>query len=180
MQAHGPGLTATGLVIAVHIAAIFLPSPVTGILVDRIGRVAVAVAAGVTLLAAGVVSATAPAGSVALLTLALTLLGLGWNLSLVSGTAMITDAAPLHTRAKTQGAVDLCVALAGAGGGIASGMVMSATSYATLSITGGVLALAVIPLVASCSRQAPEVPRPIPAPSSHRADRANRRKISHP
>jgi MFS family permease len=152
MKTHGHGLTATGLVIAVHIAGMYLPSPVSGILVDHIGRVPVAVASGITLLAAGVISATAPEDSVTLLALALALLGLGWNLGLVSGTAMITDAAPMATRAKTQGAVDLCVALAGAGGGIASGMVMAATSYATLSIAGGVLALVVIPFVAISRR----------------------------
>ena len=71
-----------------------------------------------------------------------------------AGTAMITDAAPLDTRARTQGAVDLCVALAGAGGRIVSGLVMTATSYAALSIAGGVLALAVIPFVASSARRA--------------------------
>ncbi|MFI7596561.1 MFS transporter [Actinoplanes sp. NPDC049681] len=152
MKAHGHGLAATGLVIALHIAGMYLPSLVTGILVDRIGRVPVAVAAGATLLAAGIISAAAPEHSVALLALALILLGLGWNLGLVSGTAMITDAAPQATRAKTQGAVDLCVALAGAGGGIASGLVVSATSYATLSIAGGILALGVIPFVATQSR----------------------------
>jgi MFS family permease len=81
------------------------------------------------------------------LALALGLLGLGWNLGLVSGTAMITDALPPQTRAKTQGTVDLCVALAGAGGGIASGMILSATSYAALSLGGGILALAIIPLI---------------------------------
>ncbi|BFU44567.1 MFS transporter [Krasilnikovia sp. MM14-A1004] len=154
MKAHGHGLGATGLVIAVHIAGMYLPSPITGVLVDRVGRIPVAVASGVTLLAAGVVSATAPESSVALLALALGLLGLGWNLGLVSGTAIITDAAPPQSRARTQGAVDLCVALAGAGGGIASGMIMNATSYAALSVTGGVLALAVIPFVASSGRRA--------------------------
>jgi len=157
MKAHGHGLDATGLVIAVHIAAMFLPSPITGILVDRIGRVPVAVASGLTLLAAGVVSATAPEGSVPLLALALALLGLGWNLGLISGTAMVTDAAAPATRARTQGGVDLAVALAGAGGGIASGMVMNATSYATLSITGGLLALAVIPFVATSNRRATRI-----------------------
>ncbi|GAB1691729.1 MFS transporter [Krasilnikovia sp. M28-CT-15] len=153
MKAHGHGLGATGLVIAVHIAGMYLPSPITGVLVDRVGRIPVAVAAGVTLLVAGVVSATAPESSVALLALALGLLGLGWNLGLVSGTAIVTDATPPQTRAKTQGAVDLCVALSGAGGGIASGMIMNATSYAALSVTGGVLALAVIPFVASSGRR---------------------------
>lgn len=148
MHAHGHDLHATGLVIAVHIAAMYLPSPITGILVDRVGRVPVAIASGGTLLAAGIVAATAPEDSVVLLTVALALLGLGWNLGLVSGTAMIADSAPAATRAKTQGAVDVSVALAGAGGGIASGMIMSATSYPTLSVLGGVLALAVIPFVA--------------------------------
>lgn len=154
MKAHGHDLGATGLVIAVHIAAMYLPSPITGFLVDRIGRVPVAVASGVTLLAAGVVSATAPDNSVPLLTVALALLGLGWNFGLVSGTAMITDAAPFETRAKTQGAVDLCVALAGAGGGISSGLIMTATSYSALSIGGGVLSLAVIGFVVRNARRA--------------------------
>jgi MFS family permease len=147
MQAHGHDLQATGLVIAVHIGGMYLPSPLTGLLVDRYGRVPVAVASGLTLLAAGVVSSTAPDDSVAVLALALGLLGLGWNLGLLSGTAMVTDAAPLQTRAKTQGAIDLYVAIAGAGGGIASGMILSATSYAGLSVGGGILALAIIPLV---------------------------------
>jgi MFS family permease len=153
MKAHGHGLSATGLVIALHIAAMYLPSPITGILVDRVGRVPVAIASGLTLLLAGLISAVAPEDSVVALTVALILLGLGWNLGLVSGTAMITDAAPPHTRAKTQGAVDLCVALSGAGGGIASGMIMAATSYAALSVAGGLLALAVIPFVAASSRR---------------------------
>jgi MFS family permease len=147
MQAHGHGLEATGLVIAVHVGAMYLPSPVTGHLVDRIGRIPVIVASGITLLAAGVVAATAPADSVVLLALALALLGLGWNLGLVGGTAMITDAVPVETRAKTQGTVDLCVALAGAGGGMASGMVVATTSFTVLSLAGGILALAIIPLV---------------------------------
>jgi MFS family permease len=154
MQAHGHDLSATGLAISLHIAAMYLPSLITGILVDRIGRMPVAVAAGVTLLAAGIVSATAPDDSVPLLALALVLLGIGWNLGLVSGTAMITDAAPVEKRAKIQGNVDLCIALAGATGGIASGLVMTATSYAALSIIGGLLALAVIPFVVLRNRPA--------------------------
>jgi MFS family permease len=164
MKAHGHDLEATGLVIAVHIAAMYLPSPITGFLVDRVGRIPVAVASGVTLLAAGLVSATAPDHSVPLLTVALALLGLGWNLGLVSGTAMITDAAPLESRARTQGAVDLCVALAGAGGGITSGLIMAATSYSALSVGGGVLALAVIPFVISNARRATTTAQGGPGP----------------
>ena len=45
-------------------------------------------------------------------------------------------------------AVDVLVALAGAGGGAVSGVVMGATSYAVLALGGGVLAVALIPVAA--------------------------------
>ncbi|MFG2797911.1 MFS transporter [Streptomyces pseudovenezuelae] len=149
MHDHGHGTAASGLVIAVHIGAMYLPSPLTGWLVDRFGRMKLAAASGLTLLAAGVFAATAPGDSVALLALALALLGLGWNFGLVSGTAIITDFVPLATRAKTQGMVDVSIAIAGATGGISSGIVVAATSYPVLALTGGVLALAMLPAVAA-------------------------------
>ncbi|MFF2924151.1 MFS transporter [Streptomyces celluloflavus] len=149
MHDHGHGTAASGLVIAIHIGAMYLPSPLTGWLVDRYGRLAIAAASGLTLLAAGVLAALAPGDSVALLALALALLGLGWNFGLVAGTAIITDAVPLATRAKTQGMVDVSIALAGATGGMASGIMVAATSYPVLALTGGILALAVLPAVAA-------------------------------
>ena len=146
---HGHGTAASGLVIAIHVGAMYLPSPLTGWLVDRHGPKAVAVASGFVLLTAGVAAAAAPADSVALLALALALLGLGWNLGLVSGTAMITDAVPPATRAKTQGMVDVSIAIAGATGGLTSGLVVAAAGYPVLALTGGILALAVLPAVAA-------------------------------
>ncbi len=116
MIGHGHSVGAAGLVIAVHVAAMYLPSPISGLLVDRVGRLPVAAASGVTLVAAGVVAALAPPASVPLLALALALLGLGWSFGLVSGTAIITDAAPTAARAKVQGTVDVAIAVAGAGG----------------------------------------------------------------
>jgi MFS family permease len=148
MHDHGHGTAASGLVIAIHVGAMYLPSPLTGRLVDRHGSKAVAVASGVTLLAAGVTAAAAPGDSVALLALALALLGLGWNFGLVSGTAMITNAVPLATRAKTQGMVDVAIAIAGATGGLSSGIVVTVTGYPVLALTGGVLALAILPAIA--------------------------------
>ncbi|MGI5458675.1 MFS transporter [Streptomyces sp. CA-249302] len=149
MHDHGHGTAASGLVIAIHVGAMYLPSPLTGWLVDRYGPVKIAAASGVTLLAAGVTAAAAPADSVALLALALALLGLGWNLGLVSGTAMITDAVPPATRARTQGLVDVSIAIAGATGGLTSGLVVSAAGYPVLALTGGILALAVLPAIAA-------------------------------
>jgi len=153
MRDHGHSLSAAGLVISVHIAAMYLPSPLTGLLVDRVGRRPVLAGAGVTLLSAGLLAATAPAESVVLLAVALGLLGLGWNFGLVAGTAMVTDAVPLSRRARTQGSVDLAVALSGATGGMSSGFVVAATSYAALSLAGGVVALAILPVLLSERRR---------------------------
>lgn len=155
MTGHGHSVGAAGLVIAVHVAGMYLPSPLSGFLVDRLGRLPVAAASGVTLLAAGLLAALAPPHSVGLLALALALLGLGWSFGIVSGTAIITDAAPLATRARTQGMVDVAIAVAGAGGGLASGLVVAAGNYALLSLIGGLLALAILPAIAWTARPRP-------------------------
>ncbi|WCN37484.1 MFS transporter [Aneurinibacillus uraniidurans] len=147
MRHHGHGLQEVGMVIGFHIGAMYLPSLMTGILVDKIGRTAMAVASGATLLAAGVLAAVAPADSMLALTIALALLGLGWNFGLISGTALIIDATHPSTRAKTQGSVDVLIALSGASGGALSGMVVAHSSYTTLSLAGAVLSLLLIPVV---------------------------------
>ena len=147
MGHHGHDLGAVGLVISIHIAAMYLPSIVTGILVDKLGRVVMATAAGVTFMAAGIVAALAPPDSLVVLIVALALLGLGWNFGLISGTTLIVDSTHPSTRAKTQGTVDVLVALAGAAGGGLSGMVMAQSSYAVMSLGGGFLALLLIPVV---------------------------------
>lgn len=148
IEHNGYAIGVTGIVIGAHVAGMFLPSPFSGWLVDRFGYLTVAVAAGITLLAAGLIAAWAPVHSVATLVLALVLLGLGWNLGLVSGTTLVTNAAPLETRARTQGVVDLGIALAGAGAGLSSGLIIAASSFATLTIAGGLLALLIIPIAA--------------------------------
>ena len=171
MRAHDHGLGQVGLVIGVHIGAMFLPSLVTGILVDRVGRTPMAIAAGVTLLLAGVTAALAPAGSVGLLIVALGLLGLGWNFGLISGTALVVDGTVPQNRARTQGSIDVLIALAGAAGGAGSGVLMAATDYATLSLGGGVLALLFIPVLI-WSRRGRPVTRPDGSADAARAGSA--------
>jgi MFS family permease len=147
MGHHGHGLNEVGLVIGFHIGAMFLPSLITGFLVDKVGRAVMAISSGITLLVSGILAAMGPADSMGVLITALALLGLGWNFGLISGTAILVDSTPPSTRAKTQGSVDVLIALSGALGGGLSGIVVAHSSYAGLSIAGSVLSLLFIPIV---------------------------------
>lgn len=147
MQDHGAGLTAVGLVIGLHIAAMYLPSIVTGRLVDTVGRNKMVIASGVTLAVSGVMAANVPGESLFWMTAALVLLGIGWNFGLISGTAIIVDSTSMSNRAKTQGSVDVWVALGGTAGTLLSGVVVAYSSYAYLGFLGMYLSLLLFPLL---------------------------------
>jgi MFS family permease len=153
MHAHGFGTAASGLVIALHTGSMYLPSPLAGRLVDRFGATAMSVVTAGTLLAAGVAAALAPGHSFPLITLALVLLGLGWSFGLVTGTAIVTNSTSLATRAKTQGLVDVAIAIAGAVGGLASGIVVAFASYPLLVVLCGILASVAAPAAIVAARK---------------------------
>ncbi|MGP5294967.1 hypothetical protein [Corynebacterium casei] len=110
----------------------WLPSLVTGMMVDKIGARLTAISSGVALLISGLI-------------LALVLLGVGWNLELISGTTLVVQGTAPATRAATQGSIDVWVNIFGAGAGIFSGIMMSAAGFAALSIAGGIMALIIVP-----------------------------------
>ncbi|MGI2326719.1 MFS transporter [Planococcus sp. YIM B11945] len=147
MGRHGHDLGDIGLVIGVHIGAMYLPSLFTGILVDKFGTTSMSVAAGATLALASAIAALTPGDSLVSLILALGLLGIGWNMGLISGTTKLVDSTDSASRAKTQGNVDVFVALSGASGGTLSGMVVAGSSFAGLALSGGLLSLLLIPVM---------------------------------
>lgn len=148
MRSQGLDVSAVGFVIGVHVAAMYLPSPLSGWLVDRWGAGTVAMLSAVTFVGAGAVGAWSPPASMPALTLSLALLGLGWSFGLNAGTAMVTTAAPLAHRARIQGNVDFLIALAGATGGALSGVVVAGAGFATLALGGGAVALLLVPVLA--------------------------------
>lgn len=161
MGHYGHGLREVGLLIGFHIAAMYLPSPLTGLLVDKFGRITMAIASGVTLITAGLMAAFAPVDSLLLLILALVLLGVGWNFGLLAGTALIIDSTHPSERAKIEGTSDVLLALSGAAGGALSGMVVAHSSYAILSISGAVLSLILIPVVVWSHKNSSKKPKRI-------------------
>lgn len=86
---HGQGLSALGLMLSVHTLGMFALAPVTGWLIDRSGPRPVMLAG----LIAVIVSALALAGPAGVaFTPALFLLGYGWNLCYLGGSALLSRA----------------------------------------------------------------------------------------
>jgi len=138
---HGHSLGVVGVVISVHVAGMFLPSPLSGWLCDRWGRIPVIAAGGVALLCAAAVGAIADPNASAPIGVSLVLLGLGWNLGIVGGGTLLTDALSVGERPRVQGAADLAMGMAGALGGLASGAVLAAGGFLLLCVlAAGVIA----------------------------------------
>ena len=147
IENNGHSLNAIGIVIGLHIGFMYLPSLITGVLVDKVGTKVMSIASALTLLLAGIVSAFAPTNSVLWIAIGLSLLGMGWNFGLISGTTIIVQSTSLDIRAKIQGQIDVFIALSGAAGGVLSGIVMAQSNYMTLAIVGGLLSLTIIPFL---------------------------------
>jgi MFS family permease len=151
---HGHSLEVVGLVISLHVVAMFLPSPLTGYLCDRLGRIPVIVTGGSILIAAGAVGALASPESSALIAVALVLLGVGWNFGLIGGSTLLTDAIEPAERPAAQGAADLTMGMVGALGSLASAPLLGIAGYVVICLIGASLASALLAVLALAPRSA--------------------------
>lgn len=161
MKHHGHGLEFVGFVISLHVAGMFAPAPVTGWLTDRLGPLPVAGIGATLLIAAGILSATAGHASGAF-ALGLTLLGVGWNASLIAGSALLASAVPLTQRPRAEGAGELSMGVAAASATAIAGPVVGIAGYAVLALAGAVAAAALAPFLISVARRGLPA-EPVPA-----------------
>jgi hypothetical protein len=137
-------LRLVGVVISVHVAGMYLFSPLVGMFADRAGAPAVVGAGGVLLLTATAVAGTAgPADSVQL-GFGLLLLGLGWSCGLIAGSALVTGSVAADLRPTAQGGTDLLMGLGAAMAGVVGGPLLA---WGGFGLVSGVSAALVLPLV---------------------------------
>ena len=136
-------LGSISLVISAHTFGMYAFSVFSGRLADRIGREKVIMLGAVILILAGLSAGTSP--NVLPIAVALFLLGLGWNLCFVGGSALLTDQLTPGEQSRTQGMNDFLVGLASAGGSLGSGFVFAAVGYQVMGWLGA--GFAVVPLV---------------------------------
>ncbi|WP_158602962.1 MFS transporter, partial [Jiangella rhizosphaerae] len=101
LAAHGHGPALVGGIVSVHVLCMFVPSVVSGPLLDRAGPAVVTTAAALLLAASGAVAAIGADDAVTLL-VALALLGLGWNAGVLAGSALLTARVPPEGRLRAE------------------------------------------------------------------------------
>lgn len=142
MKDHGQA-DLSALVIAAHILGMFGLAPLVGRYVDRVGAVK-AIQLGAVVLGTGTVSAVIAGYVPAMIFIGLFLLGLGWNLGLIGGTALLTASVPTSARVEAQGTGDLTLSLCGAVAAFGSGFVKQAAGFHILADLATVLAAAML------------------------------------
>ncbi|MEP6297005.1 MAG: MFS transporter [Ilumatobacter sp.] len=150
----------SAVVIAVHIVGMYGLAPVIGRQVDRVGANR-AIRVGAVVLGLGTVSTVAAGYVPALMFVGLFLLGLGWNVGLIAGSTLLTEAVPVDARVEVQGTADLTMSLCGATAAFGSGFVKESFGFHLLANVAAGLAAALLVLAWFTST------RPVrPTPSS--------------
>ena len=118
----GHSLEQTAGVIQAHVLGMYLPSLVSGFLIDKLGVVRLMLVGALTLLATSIVGLQGQ--SVLHYWWALVLLGVGWNFLYVGGTTMLTYTYSLEERFKAQAVNEFLVFGTAATASLLAGTVM--------------------------------------------------------
>ena len=125
-------LTNTGFVIQLHIAAMFLPSLVTGNLIKKYGHSKI-MHAGVVLFLITILASFFEQNFVNYL-IALVFLGFGWNFLFISGTSLLVLSYKENEKFKAQGFNDFIVFSIQATASLSAGVLLSLTSWKIMNL----------------------------------------------
>jgi len=150
IDAHS--LDDTARVIQSHVIAMYAPSLVTGILVDRLGIRRMMIVGTLALLACTVV--TIASHAVAAYWTGLVLLGLGWNLLFVGGTVLLTRSYQPAERFRAQAVNDLAVFGSQACVSLASGAVLHRFGWTTMNVGAAAVTILILALILALGARA--------------------------
>lgn len=152
LNATGHRLADVGLVISAHTFGMYALSPISGRLTDRLGSVTIIFAGAAVIAMSSFLTFAAPPDGRDIIFLAMFLLGWGWNLGFVAGSALLTSGLGIAERARTQGFADALIWSSAAVASAGSGVVMATAGYASLGLLG--LAFVAVPVVLIATRRA--------------------------
>ena len=141
LHMHNESLRRVGFVLSVHTLGMFFLSPLSGCLADRFGGTRVIWGSLATLAIATLLVVVAPDPSGHVLTVALFLLGYGWNLAIVGGSSLLSMDLHGGDGTRLQGLIDSLVWSSSAIATLASGAIFASGGYLLLASVSGTLVL---------------------------------------
>ena len=153
LQDHRHPIETVGFVISAHVMGMFALAPISGRITRWIGPVRTILLGSAVLISASLLAALAPPESAVLLTVALFLLGWGWNLGFVAGSTLLSTGVDLGERARVQGVADAVIWTTSAAASLGSGAVVATAGYSTLGFIGVAIVLAPIWLLLTRRRE---------------------------
>jgi MFS family permease len=132
-------LSGVGLVLGLHTAGMYAPSLLSGRVADRRGGRPLIVLGGATLALAGVLVAVADGHGTRLLAPALLLLGVGWNLTFVGGSVVLTTAIDGPHRPRLQAAADAAMGVSAMIGSLLAGLTLATGGLAVAGVLSAAL-----------------------------------------
>ncbi|MEY3934192.1 MAG: hypothetical protein RLZZ606_791 [Actinomycetota bacterium] len=139
LQHMGHDVVIIGFTISLHIAGMYALSPLMGYFADKIGKIQT-IFLGQTLFVAALLFAGLGHADRLMVTIGLTLLGLGWSAATVAGSALLSATLPANEKTNVQGLSDSLMNLSGAFGGAVAGLLLASFHFEGLN------AIALIPV----------------------------------
>lgn len=152
MDHHHHTTKSISWIIMTHTLGMFGLSGLTGILVERLGRVKMIVIGIAVLLIACALAPISP--NLIIVGTALFLLGLGWNFCFVAGSTLLIEGIQPAERGRAQGASESLVAIASGLGSLTVGSLFAWGGMAVLSVIGAALSVVLLAYTGYCVRQA--------------------------
>ncbi len=152
LQHMGYDIVVVGFTISLHIAGMYALSPVMGFLADKVGKIQT-IFIGQALFVAALLFAGLGHADRLMVTIGLTLLGLGWSAATVAGSALLSATLPAEEKTNVQGLSDSLMNLSGAFGGAIAGLLLASFHFEGLNAIALVPVSVVTVLIFAISRK---------------------------
>ena len=152
LQHMGYDIVVVGFTISLHIAGMYAMSPVMGFLADKVGKIQT-IFIGQALFVSALLFAGLGHADRLMVTIGLTLLGLGWSAATVAGSALLSATLPAEEKTNVQGLSDSLMNLSGAFGGAIAGLLLASFHFEGLNAIALVPVSVVTVLIFAISRK---------------------------
>lgn len=152
LQHMGYDIVVVGFTISLHIAGMYALSPVMGFLADKVGKIQT-IFIGQALFVMALLLAGLGHADRLMVTIGLTLLGLGWSAATVAGSALLSATLPMEEQTNVQGLSDSIMNLSGAFGGAVAGLLLASFHFEGLNAIALVPVAVVTVLIFAISRK---------------------------